>query len=126
MLPADRPRRRRMTQQFKIKGGQGYMAIPRGKELSLSEPFGCGPYRRVLGTKLLTAAGRERIKRCVAHFLIGSDPDASQAEVTYSILDALSADHLAEPDVIVLDSSQARACNRRRGEKSSNSIKKDK
>jgi hypothetical protein len=55
------------------------------------------------GTKFLAAEDRERIKRCVAHFLIGPDPSAMQAEVAYSILDALSDLHLAELDVMVHD-----------------------
>lgn len=72
-------------------------------EFSPSEPSVAAPTDTEFGTKLLATEDRERIKRCVAHFLIGPDPGAIQVEVVYSILDALSDDHLAELDVMVHD-----------------------
>jgi hypothetical protein len=60
-----------------------------------------GLAKTLLGTKFLTAEERERVKRCVAHFLIGPVPGAIQADVAYSILDALGDDHLVELDVMV-------------------------
>jgi hypothetical protein len=79
------------------------MAIPKSKKLSPSEPAVAADADADLGTKLLAAEDRERIKRCVAHFLIGPDPGAIQAEVAYRVLDALNDDHLAELDVMVHD-----------------------
>jgi hypothetical protein len=70
---------------------------------SPSEPSVAAPTDAEFGTKFLAAEDRERIKRCVAHFLIGPDRGAIRAEVAYSILDALSDDHLAELDVMVHD-----------------------
>jgi hypothetical protein len=70
---------------------------------SPSEPSVAAPTEAEFRTKFLAAEDRERIKRCVAHFLIGPDPGAIQAEAAYSILDALSDDHLADLDVMVHD-----------------------
>ena len=84
-------------------GGLGYMAIPKSKRLSGSEPAITADTDAGLGTKFLAAEDRGRIKGCVAHFLIGPDPGAIQAQIAYSILDALSDDHLAELDVMVHD-----------------------
>lgn len=51
----------------------------------------------------LTDDHRERIKRCVAHYLIGPIPGAIQAQVTYSMMDVLDDDHLVELDVMIHD-----------------------
>jgi hypothetical protein len=45
----------------------------------------------------MTSDERERIKRCIAWFLC-PEPSALQAEILYSILDALEHAHLAELD----------------------------
>lgn len=48
----------------------------------------------------MTSDERERVKRCIAAFVCG-DPGPWQAEVLYSMMDALDDDHLAELDGMV-------------------------
>ena len=46
----------------------------------------------------------------MAHFLIGPDPGAIQAEVAYRILGALNDGHLAELDVMVRHCKSGAGC----------------
>jgi hypothetical protein len=48
----------------------------------------------------MNADKRERIKRCIAGFLCGC-PSVLQAEVAYSIMDALEDGHLTELDGMI-------------------------
>ena len=48
----------------------------------------------------MTSDERARIKRCIATFLCGS-PGVVQAEVAYSMMDALEDDHLKELDGMI-------------------------
>jgi len=48
----------------------------------------------------MTSDERARIKRCIATFLCGS-PGVVQAEVAYSMMDALEDDHLKELDDMI-------------------------
>jgi hypothetical protein len=76
---------------------------PEGLGYSPSKPDGAAKNDAGHGDKFFTAENRERIKRCVAHLLIGPDPDGTQIYVAYSILDAINDAHLAELDVVVHD-----------------------